>query len=38
LEDLGYKDFEVDNRTAFPFEGGEINAIERLNEYLFKPS
>jgi deoxyribodipyrimidine photo-lyase len=36
LEDLGYKDFEVDNRTAFPFEGGEINAIERLNEYLFK--
>lgn len=36
LEELGYKDFEVDNRTAFPFEGGEINAIERLNEYLFK--
>ena len=36
LEELGYKDFEVDKRTAFPFEGGEINAIERLNEYLFK--
>lgn len=36
LEELGYEDFELDNRTAFPFEGGEINAIERLNEYLFK--
>ena len=36
MKELGYEDFELDNRTAFPFEGGEINAIERLNEYLFK--
>lgn len=35
LEDLGFEDFNVDARTAFPFKGGETAALDRLNDYFF---
>lgn len=36
LQDLGFDDFDITNKTAFPFKGGESSAIERLNYYLFE--
>ena len=36
LSDLGFKDFETDRRTAFPFKGGEVQAGKRLNQYFFE--
>ena len=33
LNDLGFKDFEVDNRSSFPFNGGTKNGIERVINY-----
>ena len=36
LKDLGYEDFEEDNRTVFPFIGGEKAAFQRLEHYFFK--
>lgn len=36
LEDLGYKTFEADSRSAFPFRGGEQTALKRLEDYFFK--
>ena len=35
LQDLGYSDFEVPVKTAFPFKGGETSAFGRLNSYFF---
>ncbi|MBT8245156.1 MAG: DASH family cryptochrome [Winogradskyella sp.] len=35
LEDLGFKDFENDPQTAFPFKGGETEALNRLKDYFF---
>lgn len=35
LEELGFEYFELDHRTAFPFEGGEKTATQRLNHYFF---
>lgn len=35
LEDLGFTDFEMHPKTAFPFKGGETEALKRLNYYLF---
>ncbi len=35
LSDLGFEDFEQPNQTAFPFKGGENQAIRRLNDYFF---
>ena len=35
LEDLGFESFEIDTRSAFPFKGGEIQATNRLIEYVF---
>jgi deoxyribodipyrimidine photo-lyase len=35
LTDLGFDTIELDSRTAFPFEGGETSAIDRLNDYFF---
>ncbi len=35
LESLGLDVFEKDPRTAFPFKGGEQQAIDRLNQYFF---
>lgn len=36
LEDLGFKNFEIDARSAFPFKGGEDAAWERINPYFWK--
>jgi len=36
LEDLGLSDFEVDARTAFPFKGGEDQALKRVDEYFWE--
>lgn len=35
LEQLGQEAFEVDNRAAIHFKGGETAGLERLEEYLF---
>ena len=36
FEDLGHKKFELDERSAFPFEGGELKAWERLQDYFWQ--
>ncbi len=36
LNDLGFKDFKISPKTAFPFVGGETEALKRLNYYLFE--
>lgn len=35
LTDLGFRDFEMDHRTAFPFKGGEDQALKRLEHYFW---
>ena len=36
LNDLGFNDFKVDKRSAFPFKGGAKSGIERINSYFWK--
>lgn len=36
LENLGFVDFKMDTRTAFPFKGGESNALKRVDEYFWE--
>ena len=36
LEDLGLTSFEKDPRTNFPFKGGAIEGLRRLNNYFFE--
>ncbi|SHN14808.1 DASH family cryptochrome [Flavobacterium xinjiangense] len=36
METLGFTDFEIDSRTAFPFRGGENEAMNRLENYFWK--
>lgn len=36
LEELGFSNFEVDSRTAFPFKGGEQAGLERLKNYSWE--
>lgn len=36
LKTLGFTNFAVDARTAFPFHGGEDEALERLNHYFWE--
>jgi deoxyribodipyrimidine photo-lyase len=36
LTDLGLEDFEVNPKTAFPFHGGENQALSRIEEYFWK--
>ncbi|MDI6050535.1 DASH family cryptochrome [Flavobacterium sp. XS2P24] len=36
METLGFTDFEMDSRTAFPFRGGEDEAMKRLEHYFWK--
>lgn len=36
LSDLGLSEPEIDYRTAFPFKGGETQALKRINEYFWK--
>lgn len=33
---LGFTDFEADSRTAFPFRGGEDEAMKRLQNYFWE--
>ena len=35
LVQLGLEDFETDPRSAFPFKGGEDQAIKRIEQYFF---
>lgn len=35
LNDLGFNDFEIHPHSAFPFKGGETEALNRLNDYFF---
>ncbi len=36
METLGFTDFEMDSRTAFPFRGGENEALKRLQNYFWE--
>ncbi len=36
LKDLGFENFDVHPNSAFPFNGGEDAAINRLNNYFFE--
>ncbi len=36
LEDLGFSSFETHPNSAFPFHGGETNALKRLDNYFFE--
>lgn len=36
LNELGYEEFDTDARTAFPFQGGENNALNRLDHYFWE--
>ena len=36
LEDLGLEEFEVHQNTAFPFKGGENQALKRIENYFFE--
>ncbi|MFP4846120.1 DASH family cryptochrome [Winogradskyella sp. PE311] len=36
LQDLGFEDFKTHPQSAFPFNGGETEAIKRLNDYFFE--
>ena len=36
LEDLGFENFEIDENSAFPFLGGESQALKRIENYFFE--
>nr|WP_315166659.1 DASH family cryptochrome [uncultured Flavobacterium sp.] len=36
METLGFTDFQMDSRTAFPFRGGENEALQRLEQYFWE--
>jgi len=36
LKELGFNDFVLPKKSAFPFKGGETAALDRLNYYLFE--
>jgi deoxyribodipyrimidine photo-lyase len=36
LADLGFEDFQTHKNTAFPFKGGENQAIKRLENYFWE--
>ncbi len=36
LSELGLQNFETDHRTAFPFKGGENEALNRLQNYFWE--
>ncbi|MAW09306.1 MAG: DASH family cryptochrome [Flavobacteriaceae bacterium] len=36
LNQLGFKDFNVDKRSSFPFKGGTKSGIERVNNYFWE--
>ena len=36
LEDLDFTEFKTDERSAFPFHGGEDEALKRVEQYFFE--
>ena len=36
LQELGFTDFETHRNAAFPFKGGETEALKRLDHYFFE--
>ena len=36
LEDLGLENFKLHKNSAFPFRGGETNALKRMENYFFE--
>lgn len=36
LKDLGFEEFETHPKSAFPFKGGETQALKRLHNYFFE--
>ncbi|MGC1514168.1 MAG: DASH family cryptochrome [Maribacter sp.] len=36
LTELGLEEFETDSRTAFPFKGGEQEALNRVQDYFWE--
>ncbi|CAM4041374.1 DASH family cryptochrome [Flavobacterium antarcticum] len=36
LQDLTFENFEIDKRSAFPFKGGENQALKRIENYFFE--
>lgn len=36
LSDLGFEDFQTNEKTAFPFKGGENQALNRIENYFFE--
>lgn len=36
LKDLGFENFKTHPNSAFPFEGGENSALNRLDDYFFQ--
>ena len=36
IQTMGFTDFEMDSRTAFPFRGGEDEAVKRLQNYFWE--
>ncbi|AOW17127.1 deoxyribodipyrimidine photolyase [Polaribacter vadi] len=36
LQELGFVDFETHRNSAFPFKGGETEALKRLDHYFFE--
>lgn len=36
LQELGFTDFETHRNSAFPFKGGETEALKRLDHYFFE--
>ncbi len=36
LNDLDFENFEIDKRSAFPFKGGENQALKRIEHYFFE--
>lgn len=36
LQDLGFENFDIDKRSAYPFHGGEPEALKRLKYYFWE--
>jgi deoxyribodipyrimidine photo-lyase len=36
LKELGFDDFNIHRNTAFPFKGGETEALKRIENYFFE--
>lgn len=36
LTDLGFEEFKTDDRTVFPFKGGENQALARIDDYFWQ--